>query len=134
MDNLYADYAAVPMIVVMPYGYSESQPSDMKDGPREWTRHVYPRLDRDIIEEVVPLVDAEYSTASGPENKAIAGLSMGGGHAFYIGLNHLDTFSWIGSFSSGINDMHRTLLENPTNINKKCKLLWLACGKDDVLF
>jgi len=140
LDNLIAEKKAVSMIVVMPFGYSEPQPGDTPDENDflsqfwQWIPHVFPRYEQDIINEVIPLVESSYSTGFGAENRAVAGLSMGGGQSLYIGLNNLDTFSWIGAFSSAVSmDLHGPLISNSDNINDHCKLLWIACGEDDFL-
>ena len=74
--------------------------------------------------------------ARGRENRAITGLSMGGGQAFTIGLKHLDLFAWVGEFSSGLVSEREFRLEkylpgfldHPDGINRKLKLLFLSCG------
>ena len=79
---------------------------------------------------------------TGPGNRAITGLSMGGGQAFTIGLRNLDAFACVGEFSSGlVSDTDFRLdkhvpgfLENPAAINQKVKLLFLSCGTEDPRF
>jgi enterochelin esterase family protein len=66
--------------------------------------------------------------------RAIAGLSMGANQSITIGLNHLDTFGWIGGMSSAMRDLNHNLAPflADTKVNTaKLKLLWLACGNDD---
>jgi len=61
---------------------------------------------------------------------------MGGGQSLTIGLNHPELFGWVGGFSSFVRDPQNVLakaLANPEVTNKKLKLLWIACGKDDRL-
>jgi enterochelin esterase family protein len=53
-----------------------------------------------LLDEVMPIVDKAYNVSKNREQRAIAGLSMGGAESLYVGLNHLDTFAWIGAFSS----------------------------------
>ena len=48
----------------------------------------------------MPMVDRAYNVGKNREQRAIAGLSMGGAETLYVGLNHLDKFAWIGAFSS----------------------------------
>ena len=51
-----------------------------------------------------------------------------------IGLAHLDTFGWIGGFSSAPNqDSPEALVPNPGRVKRKLKLLWLSCGDKDEL-
>src|SRR6185503_2962374 len=47
----------------------------------------------------MPMVDKAYHVTRNREQRAIAGLSMGGAETLYTGLNHLDKFAWMGSFS-----------------------------------
>lgn len=134
IDNQIAEKYARPMIIVMPFGYAEPKPGDRDGEWNSWSSKVLPRFERDVIEEIIPLVETSYATASGAENRAIAGLSMGGGQSLYIGLKNLDIFSWIGAFSSAVDDkLHGPLVENPARVNDGCNLLWIACGKDDFL-
>ncbi|MCU1260979.1 MAG: putative esterase, partial [Bryobacterales bacterium] len=75
-----------------------------------------------------------------PADRAIAGLSMGGGQALQIGFTHLDTFRYIGVFSMGIQpnvnaaEVYKDPLANPAATNKSLKLFYVACGKTDGLF
>ena len=59
-------------------------------------------FEQHLLEDVIPTVEKTYRTAAGRENRAIVGLSMGGGQALTIGLSHLDLFSHVGAFSSGL--------------------------------
>ena len=81
------------------------------------------------------MVEKLYRLKPGRENRAIAGLSMGGGHSLTIGLNELDTFAYVGAFSAGIPEREAVAiaLDDPKKTNKQLKLLWIACGKDDFL-
>src|SRR6185436_4854388 len=53
-----------------------------------------------LLDEVMPLVDRSYNVSRNRDERAIAGLSMGGAESLYVGLNNLDKFAWIGAFSS----------------------------------
>jgi enterochelin esterase-like enzyme len=68
---------------------------------------------------------------TGPENRAIAGLSMGGGQALTIGLKHQDTFAWVGGFSSALFGSQADLVKDDSGA--KLRLLWLSCGDKDQL-
>ena len=59
------------------------------------------RFQNSLVNDVIPYVDKNYRTKADRENRAIAGLSMGGGQTFYIAFNHIDTFSYVGVFSAG---------------------------------
>ncbi len=68
------------------------------------------------------------------ENRAIAGLSMGGGQSLNFGLGNLDKFAWVGGFSSAPNTkMPEVLVPNPEEAKKQLKLLWISCGDKDGL-
>jgi enterochelin esterase family protein len=95
LDNLIAQGKAVPMIVVTPLGYGTST------GPTGGrTAENITGYTKVLLEEVMPIVDKAYNVSRNREQRAIAGLSMGGAESLYVGLNHLDTFAWIGAFSS----------------------------------
>jgi enterochelin esterase-like enzyme len=87
-------------------------------------------FENDLLKEGIPFIESRYSVKTGPENRAIAGLSMGGGQALTIGLRHLDTFAWVGGFSSAIFGNQAELVPSES---KKFRLLWLSCGDEDRL-
>ena len=94
-------------------------------------RHVYERY---LIDELIPRVESEYNAYTDAANRAVAGLSMGGGQTLYFGLHNPKTFNWICAFSSAVySDFHGNLLNNP-DINSNVRLLWIGCGKDDFLY
>lgn len=95
LDNLIAERKAVPMIVVTPLGYGTSRGPAGGRSPENITGYT-----RILLEEVMPMVDKAYNVTRNREQRAIAGLSMGGAEALYVGLNNLDRFAWIGAFSS----------------------------------
>jgi enterochelin esterase-like enzyme len=133
LDNLIAQHKAAPMIVVMPNG----------DTDGSWAGGSSPEgielLSQELLTDIIPMIDGTYRVARGRENRAITGLSMGGGQAFTIGLKHLDLFAWVGEFSSGlVSDTDFRLdkylpgfLDHPGDINRKLKLLFLSCGAED---
>ena len=92
-------------------------------------------LRRDLMEVALPMVEKLYRLKGGRENRAIAGLSMGGGHSLTIGLNELDTFAWIGAFSAGVPGPERveSATRDVDRTNDQLELLWIACGKEDFL-
>jgi enterochelin esterase family protein len=97
LDNLIAAKKAVPMVMVSPLGYGTSQ------GPAGGRGHDnvlgYQRI---LLDEVMPVVDRAYNVSKDRNDRAIAGLSMGGAEALYVGLNNLDRFAWISSFSGAL--------------------------------
>ena len=92
-------------------------------------------FERDLLEDVMPFVEANYRVKPEAASRGIAGLSMGGGQSLTIGLNHLDRFAWVAGFSSSAPSQEAVagLLNDPAAANAKLKLLWIACGKDDFL-
>ena len=67
-------------------------------------------------------------------SRALAGLSMGGGQSLNFGLKNLDTFAWVGGFSSAPNTRPAgDLVASPDDARKKLRLLWVSCGDRDRL-
>jgi enterochelin esterase family protein len=97
LDNLIAAKKAVPMVMVSPLGYGTSQGPAGGRGPDNVLG--YHRI---LLEEVMPVVDRAYNVSKDRNERAIAGLSMGGAEALYVGLNNLDKFAWISSFSGAL--------------------------------
>ncbi len=95
LDNQIAVKKTVPMVVVMPYGHA------MPFGTRPPSGQPDLVFERYLLEDVAPLVEAQYRIAPGRRNRAIVGLSMGGGHATQIALGHRDRFGWVGVFGAG---------------------------------
>src|SRR3954470_1610593 len=94
-DNLIAEKKALPMVVVAPLGYGTA--TGPTGGRTAENLVGYSKI---LLEEVMPTVDKSYNVSKNREQRAIAGLSMGGAETLYVGLNHLDKFAWIGAFSS----------------------------------
>lgn len=132
LDNLIADGKAVPMIVVMPNG--RAQKNDRAEGDVFKSAPAFATFERDLLDDVIPAIESRYSTVSGREQRALAGLSMGGGQSLNFGLAHLDTFAWVGGFSSAPNTKKPTELVPDPEAAKKLKLLWVSCGSKDGLF
>jgi enterochelin esterase-like enzyme len=133
LDNLLAEKKATPMIVVMPYGHAVPFGS-----PRELQAKNTALFEQYLLQDVAPLVESEYRLAAGRDNRAIAGLSMGGGQALTIGFGHLDRFSAVGAFSAAVPADFETrfagALSDAKGTNAKLKLLWIACGRDDFIW
>jgi enterochelin esterase-like enzyme len=125
LDNLYADQKLVPMIVVMPNGSARTPGSERGRGRNN-------AFETDLLQDILPYVESNYAAQPGAEHRAIAGLSMGGGQALSIGLAHLDTFAWVGGFSSALFGPQAELIGDATD-RKQLRLLWLSCGNADRL-
>lgn len=132
LDNLVADGKAVPMIIVMPNG--RAQKNDRADAGFA-AAPAFAKFESDLLDDVIPAIQSRYSTYTNREHRALAGLSMGGGQSLNFGLTHLDTFAWVGGFSSAPNTRKPAeLVPDPAAARDKLKLLWLSCGNKDGLF
>ena len=58
--------------------------------------------ERDLLEDIIPMIDSKYRTIADRKRRAIVGFSMGGGQAGRFGLRHLETFSQVGIMSAGM--------------------------------
>ena len=131
LDNLIADGKAVPMIIVMPNGRAQK---DDRANAGMGAAPAFANFERDLLDDVIPAIQSRYSTYTNRENRALAGLSMGGGQSLNFGLTHLDTFAWIGGYSSAPNTRPPAqLVPDPAAAKEQLKLLWLSCGNKDGL-
>ncbi len=131
-DNLIADKKAVPMLVVMPNG--RAQKNDRAEGNVFAAAPAFEKFEQDLLNDVIPAIESRYSVQNDREHRALAGLSMGGGQSLNFGLKHLDTFAWIGGFSSAPNTKApEELVPDPAKTKEQLKLLWLSCGNKDNL-
>lgn len=136
LDRLLAQAQAQPMIVVMPNG--RARPDD-RPPPADQTftpEHIaaFAAFESDLLQSLIPAVDAKYATLADAGHRAIAGLSMGGGQALNFGLSHPDTFAWVGGFSSAPNTRPAAeLLGDKEAARSQFKLVYLSCGNRDGL-
>jgi enterochelin esterase-like enzyme len=94
LDNLINQGKAKPMVMVNTLGYGTP------DGPRgAMGAGMIPAFAKALVEEVLPQVEKGYHVSKDRNQRAIAGLSMGGAEALYTGLNYMDRFAYVGSFS-----------------------------------
>lgn len=143
LDNLIAAGKARPMVVVMPHGHT---------GPFRFGggRAMFGEFETEFVTDIMPLMERRYRVHTDRAHRALAGLSMGGGHTLNIGIPHLDRFAYLGVFSSGIfgitgrgpggnppegpsfEERHRAILDD-AKLKEGLKLFWFATGKDDFL-
>jgi len=139
MDNLIAVQKAKPMIVVMPAGHT---------GPFNFGKPFTDEFERDFVNDIMPLVEKRYRVKADRQDRAIAGLSMGGAQTLNIAFSHLDQFAYVGVFSSGVfgitgngfggqaspswEEKNKETLDN-AGLKKDLKLVWFATGKEDFL-
>jgi enterochelin esterase family protein len=130
-DNLLAQGKAKPMIVVMTDGHAlTGNPTQVSSNLM--ARNVEAFRD-DLLKDVMPLVESTYRVKANRDNRAIIGLSMGGGHSLAIGLKHRDLFAWVGGMSSYLPNAQQVVGETFPGSKRNLKLLWIACGKEDRL-
>ena len=101
LDNLYADKKAVPMIVVLPNGRASKDLTARDPIPKQ--SPAFAAFEKDLLTDLIPFIEKTYSVKADRESRALAGLSMGGGQSLNFGLSNLDTFAWVGGFSSAPN-------------------------------
>ena len=140
LDNLIASGASKPRIVVMTNG-NAWQTSTLRNTPgrpaptRETFGQFQGKFEKSLVEDVVPYIEKNYRVIADKDHRALAGLSMGGGHTITASITYPGTFGYIGVFSSGIFDANADMTEmekkflalKATGVNK----YWVACGKED---
>jgi enterochelin esterase-like enzyme len=140
LDNLLAQRTIEPFLVVMPLGYGGAHVNGDATGIPPKGAGTFggdaALYERDLLEDIIPMIDKKYRTTADRKHRAIAGFSMGGGQAGRFGLRHLETFSQVGIMSAGMaggpdTEPLATLAAKPAKANKEIDLLWIACGKDD---
>jgi enterochelin esterase family protein len=142
IDNLIADKKMEPMIVVLPNGNATTNTANAGRGgfggdgdPAAlagdgWGKN----FESDLIKDIIPFIESHYSVYADREHRAVAGLSMGGGQSLDFGLGNLDTFAYVGGFSSAPNTrMPEVLIPDPAKAANMLKVLWISCGNKDGL-
>lgn len=134
LDNLYADQLLKPMIVILPNG--RAMQNDRADGDLFSTDKLqaFEIFESDLLHDLIPYIEANYPVLTDRMNRAIAGLSMGGGQSLNIGLSNLEHFAWVGAFSPAPNTkLPELLVPEPQKTTELLNLLWLSCGDLDSL-
>ena len=132
LDNLLAEKKAVPMIVVMPSGWT---PSGGQVMTADATKDPF---NDELLKDIIPFVEANYRTMATPEARALSGLSMGGIQTLNIGLHNLGTFRYLAVMSSGwISEQDReffykTEAEKIPKYNSALRLFWWGWGETDI--
>jgi len=139
LDNMIAQGKTKPMVVVMTLGYGDM--SFVTDGFGAWSDRT--AVDRNVkgfaralLTEVMPQVESTYRVSKDRNDRAIAGLSMGGLESLTVGLAHPDKFAWVGAFSSAVHDLEFEKQFTKVGEDDKStprRLLWIACGTDEQL-
>lgn len=125
LDNLIAAEKIEPFILVLPNGNASG--SGVSDGWENFTN--------DLVNSLIPYIESNYSVKTDSQHRALAGLSMGGGQTFNIGLTHLNVFTYVGAFSAAPNTYSNSRLfpDNGAAAKEQLKLLFISCGTNDNL-
>ena len=138
LDNLIAQGKAEPMIVVMTNGNPAQQAAPAYFGDTYTNANTMPGIAAfpDTFSEVIAFVESNYRTINKKEGRAIAGFSMGGGHAFTISKDMPNTFDYVGLFSAAGSNISRDEEKAKLLTMKKngYKLYYIGCGTDDFLY
>jgi enterochelin esterase family protein len=154
LDNLIAEGKAKPMIVVMedggiargfgtpirdksgkilpqPQGQGPGRRGGQGQGPNFWDEFT-----ETIITDIIPAIDEHFRTIPNRENRAIAGLSLGGTQTYQISQANLDKFANIGVFSApfgfpGVETGYNGLLAKPDEFNKQVKVFFISMGSKE---
>jgi enterochelin esterase family protein len=147
LDNLIALGKAEPMLVVMANG-NVSGPG----GARGYSSAAMTAFGDELLNNVVPFVEAHYRVLATAENRALAGLSMGGGQSFFVGLGNRGRFGSIGIFSTGLfggiappggaapggpfdaEELVPGLLSDARSFNEALEVLYISVGEQDPRF
>jgi enterochelin esterase family protein len=160
LDNLIAAGKAKPMVVVMPLGHTIQSfwtgPAKVAPDPVSDVLAKGASLDeiiatmmsgdgkgglgpfaRDLIEDVMPAIERDFKVSKRPDDRAIAGLSMGGGQSINLAFARPDLFRYVvlmsPAASGRVGTYYGSVLHNPDILNKQVKLFWIGVGKDDML-
>jgi enterochelin esterase-like enzyme len=148
LDNLIAAKKAVPMVVVMPNG-SLPPPKDMPPRPargatpspefQKAMEAVMMRFTHEVLNDVIPAIEKTYRVKTGSENRALAGLSMGGGQTLGLLISKPDHFAYVGIWSAGLfggnadawEKRNEKFLAAVTQVNSTVKRLEIVVGDQD---
>ena len=140
MDNLIAAGKAVPMIVVSANSNVQSRNGGFGGG---YSWEGMQTFRSELIDNVIPFVEKTYRVRNDRKNRAMCGLSMGGGQSFYIGLRDPEVFANVGVFSTGMFggirgasnfDLEKEvpgMLSNVKAFNQQFDVFFLSCGEQD---
>jgi enterochelin esterase-like enzyme len=133
-DNLLADGKIKPLIIVMPYGQLDSRVTTDEAFSADFQR----KFETQLLTEIIPSIERTYHAAPDAGHRAMAGLSMGGMQAAFIGLNHPETFSTIALWSSAIFVEPSILLDRlvaaPENLKRSFLHVQVGVGQQDQFF
>jgi len=132
MDNLIAEGKAKPFIIVMDNGtWSMAGPPAGGRPTGEWPPKGWADgFTKTLLEDIIPMIDANYRTLADQSHRAMAGLSMGGMQTRVITLAHPEVFSHVGIFSGG--SISTEDLGNAPGFKEKNKLVFVSFGSREL--
>lgn len=158
LDNLIAQGQAKPMIVVMPNGNANQSvgqgtayqrpmaPATPVPAPAAPARPAAPAppagagplfqnaFPESIVRDIIPFMEKHFRARKDKDGRALAGLSMGGGHTVTATNANPGTFGWIGVFSAGVRNIDETLEKQFAALKKSgVRLYYVGCGVKDPL-
>ncbi|KJO58196.1 glycoside hydrolase [Klebsiella aerogenes] len=141
MDNLLAEGKIKPMLVVVPDTETDVPQAIAENfPPQERRKNFYPlnakAADNELMHDIIPLIDSRFNVRKDADGRALAGLSQGGYQALVSGMNHLENFGWLATFSgvttTTVPDAGvEAQLNNPDAINKQLRNFTLVVGEKD---
>ena len=142
MDNLLAEGKIKPMLVVVPDTETDIPQAIAENfPPQERRKNFYPlnakAADNELMQDIIPLIDSRFNVRKDADGRALAGLSQGGYQALVSGMNHLESFGWLATFSgvttTTVPDAGvEAQLNNPDAINKQLRNFTLVVGGKDI--
>lgn len=135
LDNLFAAGRIQPMMVVLPNGRAlKDDRWNSTETSQQEKSASFAVFEKDLLNDLISFIEKKYPVLKDRGNRALAGLSMGGGQSLNFGLGNLDQFAWIGGFSSAPNTKQpKELLPDADKAKRLLKLLWISCGDQDGL-
>jgi enterochelin esterase-like enzyme len=137
LDNLIAAKKATPMIIVMMDGNFGG------GGMGGFGEQSLKTFENELKQNLIPFIENNFRIAAGANNRALAGLSLGGLQTLYAGIKNSDMFSYLGVFSSGwfanqpaLSDPQYLFMKNnAATISSNLKNLWVSMGgKEDIAY
>lgn len=126
LDNLLADGKIKPFVLILPNGKMPGYSDDFS---------AFAAFTQDLLNSIIPYIESNYSVYTDSAHRALAGLSMGGGQTFNIGLLNPDKFPYLGSFSAAPNTSQNSTLfpDGGAKVKQYLKFLFMSYGSNDGL-
>ena len=135
LDNLIEKGLAKPMIVVMPNGNPGQQAACTLNLPAKDISYRDPAYANSyvtsLVQEIIPFIEKNYRAIPKKEARAIAGLSMGGGHTTSATMLFPGVFDYICPMSCGMRDGENVDAQMQAIKKAGYKLYWIGCGTED---